>query len=84
MFIFAPLFITKKPKHETVQIPKLCAGTSAEWKLFAGPGDTKLGFGVGGGIRYKLESKLVPMAEMKYINGGQDEFVINIGVLFQL
>lgn len=46
--------------------------------------DTKLGFGVGGGIRYKLESKLVPMAEMKYINGGQDEFVINIGVLFQL
>lgn len=46
--------------------------------------DTKLGFGVGGGIRYKLESKLIPMAEMKYINGGQDEFVINIGVLFQL
>jgi opacity protein-like surface antigen len=46
--------------------------------------DTKFGFGVGGGIRYKLESKLVPMAEIKYINGGQDEFVVNIGVLFQL
>ena len=39
---------------------------------------------VGGGIRYKLESNLVPMAEMKYINGGQDEFVINIGLLIQL
>ena len=46
--------------------------------------DTKFGFGVGGGIRYKLESNLVPMAEMKYINGGQDEFVINIGLLIQL
>jgi opacity protein-like surface antigen len=46
--------------------------------------DTTLGFGVGGGIRYKLESNLVPMAEIKYINGGQKELVINIGVLFQL
>ncbi|AEE49382.1 outer membrane protein [Haliscomenobacter hydrossis] len=43
---------------------------------------TKFGFGVGGGIRYKLESNLIPMAEMRYVNGGQDEFVINIGLLF--
>ncbi len=46
--------------------------------------DTAFGFGVGGGIRYKLESNLVPMAEIKYITGGQKELVINIGVLFQL
>lgn len=46
--------------------------------------DTTFGFGVGGGIRYKLESNLVPMAEIKYINGGQKELVINIGLLFQL
>lgn len=45
---------------------------------------TTYGFGVGGGIRYKLESSLVPMAEIKYISGGQKELVINIGLLFQL
>ena len=45
--------------------------------------DTKFGFGVGGGIRYVLESNLVPMAEVRYINGGQDEFVVNIGVLYK-
>jgi opacity protein-like surface antigen len=58
-------------------------GTRVDGVANSRTNDTSLGFNVGGGIRYKLDgSPIVPIAEVRVANKGQNELIINLGVLY--